>query len=345
MRGAAAFATGRAAAKERGVVEGCASQSEQASTCAGLSRAGHQVALSREVVNHRAVVYQVRRSTGWKCRECHEVQRAVGHDEHVDGVLQLTGDRIPQASSQRRTGQPVTELGVGCRARANNPGCLGMPSGDERLERCRRAKRHHRDVSVFGVRHEGHVRRHNANPTPLRRRCGRRLSDDGSIVPNERDQRAAERKGPAHGIQPDFFARELVAERCAPLRERCLGSFLLTPRVFDQLEILLRPLIGRPSDDEIREPLTGRGERRPERRQVARRLGPEPLPRGHFIQDERTAAHERVEHAADRLGIGPRERHREVEPLGSSRGVGQGLALGQIAEHQTEVLASSRIGF
>src|SRR4051794_20164904 len=96
----------------------------------------------------------------------------------------------------------------------------------------------------------------------LRRRCRRRVSDDGSIVPNERDQCAAERQGAAQGVEAAFLAREPVAERCVPLREGGLGSFFLTPRVFDQPQILLWPLIARAADDEVREPLTGRSERR-----------------------------------------------------------------------------------
>ena len=133
------------------------------------------------------------------------------------------------------------------------------------------------------------------------------VSDDGSIVPNERDQRAPERKGAAHGVEADLLPRELVAERRAPLRERCLGAFLLTPRVFDELQVLFGPLIVRSADDEVREPLAGRGERRPKRRDIARGVGPRPVACGHFVEDERAAAHERVEDARDGLGIGRRE--------------------------------------
>ena len=141
--------------------------------------------------------------------------------------------------------------------------------------------------------------------TRIRRPCGAAVVVVSPmmvrLVPNERDQSASERERPAHRIQPDFLARELVAERCAPLRERCLGSFFLTPRVFDELQILLGPLIARSADDEVCEPLTRRGERRPEWRDIARRVGPQPLARGHFVEHERAAAHERVEDAGDGL--------------------------------------------
>ena len=172
-----------------------------------------------------------------------------------------------------------------------------MPSRDEGLERCRRAKRHHRNVGVFGVRHEGHVRRHNANPTALRRRCGRRVSDDGSIVPNERDQRAPERKGAAHGVEADLLPRELVC-----------GTSRSSPRARSRL-VLSHAARLRPAGDtapaadlsalthQIREPLAGRGERRPKRRDIARRVHPQPVACGHFIEDECAAAHQRVEHA------------------------------------------------
>ena len=64
------------------------------------------------------------------------------------------------------------------------------------------------------------------------------------------------------------------------------------------------------------------------------------MARGHFVEDECTAAHQRVEHAADCPGVGSRERHREVEPLGSGRGVGQRLALGKVTQRRLEMLSS-----
>jgi hypothetical protein len=148
-------------------------------------------------------------------------------------------------------------------------------------------------------------------------------------------------------VEANFAARELISEGDAFLGDGAFGLLLLTSSFVEQHVVFFRmPLIG-PPENEVREALPRRNQRRPRRRKIqALGIGTHAAPLGHFVENQRSAANQPVENAGApiRIDIDRCQGQREVQPFGTLRGIFEALSLGEIPQHQSQVTAADFFG-
>src|SRR6185436_19298881 len=72
--------------------------------------AGSEVALGREVMEPRALFQEIQTAAGGKCAEIHQVQSAVGDNEHLFDTLQWRLQGVPDSPAQPLTSRPRVAL-------------------------------------------------------------------------------------------------------------------------------------------------------------------------------------------------------------------------------------------